>query len=232
MFITIRNLTKSFKKGPNLITPLQNLSLEAPRGEFLALMGPSGSGKTTLLNLIAGIDSPTSGDLMIDDHDVARLSRAQLAKWRSRHVGYIFQLYHLVPILSAFEHVELHLLLMPLSRSERRARIDAALDLVGLSDRAQHRPTELSGGQEQRVAIARAIVHDPGLLVADEPTGDLDGESARSILALLTSLSQDHGKTIVMVTHDPKAAAVANRILHLEKGQLVNPTATPASAVS
>lgn len=232
MFITVRNLTKSFKKGPNLITPLQDLSLEVPRGEFLALMGPSGSGKTTLLNLIAGIDSPTSGDLNIDDHDVARLSRAQLTKWRSRHVGYIFQLYHLVPILSAFENVELPLLLMSLSRSERRARVSAALDLVGLSDRADHRPTELSGGQEQRVAIARAIVHDPELLVADEPTGDLDSESAASILELLSSLSKDHGKTIVMVTHDPKAAAAADRTLHLEKGQLVNPTATPEPAVS
>ena len=225
-FIQIRNLTKSFRKGPNLITPLENLSLEVPRGEYLALMGPSGSGKTTLLNLVAGIDSPTAGELVIDDHDVAHLSRAQLTKWRSRHVGYIFQLYHLVPILSAFENIELPLLLLPLSRSERRTRVGAALDLVGLSDRANHRPTELSGGQEQRVAIARAIVHDPNLLVADEPTGDLDGESAAAILELLVSLSKDHGKTIVMVTHDPKAAAVADRTLHLEKGQLVEPVAS------
>lgn len=225
-FIQIRNLTKSFRKGPNLITPLENLSLDVQRGEFLALMGPSGSGKTTLLNLIAGIDSPTAGELVIDDHDVANLSRAQLTKWRSRHVGYIFQLYHLVPILSAFENIELPLLLLPLSRSERRTRVSAALDLVGLSDRANHRPTELSGGQEQRVAIARAIVHDPNLLVADEPTGDLDGESAAAILALLVSLSKDHGKTIVMVTHDPKAASVADRTLHLEKGQLVEPLAS------
>jgi putative ABC transport system ATP-binding protein len=220
-FIQIRNLTKSFKKGPNLITPLQELSLEVPRGEFLALMGPSGSGKTTLLNLIAGIDTPTGGDLVVDGNDVARLSRARLTKWRSRHVGYIFQLYHLVPILSAFENVELPLLLIPLSRSERRTRVDAALDLVGLADRSHHRPTELSGGQEQRVAIARAIVHDPELLVADEPTGDLDRESAASILDLLASLAKDHGKTIIMVTHDPRAAAKADRTLHLEKGRLI-----------
>ncbi|MFM1560234.1 MAG: ABC transporter ATP-binding protein [Roseibacillus sp.] len=220
-FIQIRNLTKSFKKGPNLITPLQELSLEVPRGEFLALMGPSGSGKTTLLNLIAGIDTPTAGDLVVDGNDVARLSRARLTKWRSRHVGYIFQLYHLVPILSAFENVELPLLLIPLSRSERRTRVDAALDLVGLADRSHHRPTELSGGQEQRVAIARAIVHDPELLVADEPTGDLDSESAASILDLLASLAKDHGKTIIMVTHDPRAAAKADRTLHLEKGRLI-----------
>jgi putative ABC transport system ATP-binding protein len=220
-FIQIRNLTKSFKKGPNLITPLQELSLEVPRGEFLALMGPSGSGKTTLLNLIAGIDTPTAGDLVVDGNDVARLSRARLTKWRSRHVGYIFQLYHLIPILSAFENVELPLLLIPLSRSERRTRVDAALDLVGLADRSHHRPTELSGGQEQRVAIARAIVHDPELLVADEPTGDLDRESAASILDLLASLAKDHGKTIIMVTHDPRAAAKADRTLHLEKGRLI-----------
>jgi putative ABC transport system ATP-binding protein len=220
-FIQIRNLTKSFKKGPNLITPLQELSLEVPRGEFLALMGPSGSGKTTLLNLIAGIDTPTAGDLVVDGNDVARLSRARLTKWRSRHVGYIFQLYHLIPILSAFENVELPLLLIPLSRSERRTRVDAALDLVGLADRSHHRPTELSGGQEQRVAIARAIVHDPELLVADEPTGDLDSESAASILDLLASLAKDHGKTIIMVTHDPRAAAKADRTLHLEKGRLI-----------
>jgi len=221
MFIQIRNLSKSFKKGPNLITPLEELSLEVPRGEFLALMGPSGSGKTTLLNLIAGIDTPTSGELNVDGRDIAHLSRAQLTKWRSQHVGYIFQLYHLVPILSAFENVELPLLLTKLSRSERRVRTEAALDLVSLSDRLDHRPSELSGGQEQRVAIARAIVHDPNLLVADEPTGDLDSESATSILKLLRSLCSEHGKTIVMVTHDPRAAHAADRTLHLEKGKLL-----------
>ena len=221
--IQIRNLTKSFTKGQITITPLDSLSLEVSRGEFLALMGPSGSGKTTLLNLIAGIDTASSGELVIDSQDLGSLSRAQLTKWRSVNVGYIFQLYHLVPILSAFENVELPLLLQPLTRSERRARVETAPELVGLSDRIHHRPAELSGGQEQRVAIARAIVHDPGLLVADEPTGDLDGESAGSILELLRSLSRDHHKTIVMVTHDPRAAAVADRSLHLEKGQLVRP---------
>jgi len=221
--IQVRNLTKSFRKGSNLITPLENLSLDVSRGEFLALMGPSGSGKTTLLNLIAGIDTASSGNLLIDSQDLGTMSRAQLTRWRSYNVGYIFQLYHLVPILSAYENVELPLLLQPLTKAQRRQRVEAALDLVGLSDRIHHRPAELSGGQEQRVAIARAIVHDPGLLVADEPTGDLDGESAGAVLDLLYSLSRDHDKTIVMVTHDPKAAAVADRSLHLEKGQLVSP---------
>ncbi|MEO0416858.1 MAG: ABC transporter ATP-binding protein, partial [Verrucomicrobiota bacterium] len=167
-------------------------------------------------------DSPSSGELQVDGQDLGSLNRGRLTRWRSKNVGYIFQLYHLVPILSAYENVELPLLLSRLGRRTRRARIDAALDLVGLSDRAKHRPTELSGGQEQRVAIARAIVHDPGLLVADEPTGDLDRESADSILNLLTELAHDHGKTVVMVTHDPKAAQTADRTLHLEKGRLVN----------
>lgn len=220
-FISIRSITKSFSKGKTTITPLENLSLDVPQGEFLALMGPSGSGKTTLLNLIAGIDSPTHGELTIDGRNIAGLSGAELTRWRATHVGYIFQLYHLVPILSAYENVELPLLLGKLTRSERKDKIMAALDLVGLTDRAHHRPSELSGGQEQRVAIARAIVHDPGLLVADEPTGDLDRESADSILSLLNTLANSHGKTIVMVTHDPKAAAAAHRTLHLEKGQLI-----------
>ena len=220
--IQIHSLTKSFTKGQNVITPLDKLSLEVSRGEFLALMGPSGSGKTTLLNLIAGIDAASGGKLIIDSQDLGSLSRAQLTKWRSVNVGYIFQLYHLVPILSAYENVELPLLLQSLTRSERRTRVETALELVGLSDRMHHRPNELSGGQEQRVAIARAIVHDPGLLVADEPTGDLDRESAETILNLLRSLSRDLDKTIVMVTHDPRAAAVADRALHLEKGQLVS----------
>ena len=219
--ITINSVTKVFKKGQTEIRPLEDLSLEVPRGEFLSLMGPSGSGKTTLLNLIAGIDSPTSGEIIIDGNHIENLSRAQLTKWRSRHVGYIFQLYHLVPILSAYENVELPLLLTKDSKSERRQKILAALDLVGLSDRADHRPSELSGGQEQRVAIARAIVHDPELLVADEPTGDLDRESANAILELLKSLAEDHGKTIVMVTHDPKAARSAHRALQLEKGKFI-----------
>ena len=219
--ISIKSVTKSFSKGKTTITPLENLSLDVPRAEFLSLMGPSGSGKTTLLNLIAGIDSPTSGEIFIDGNDISCLSRAQLTKWRSVHVGYIFQLYHLVPILSAYENVELPLLLGKLSKAERKKKILAALDLVGLADRADHRPSELSGGQEQRVAIARAIVHDPELLVADEPTGDLDRESADSILNLLNSLAADHGKTIVMVTHDPKASAAAHRALQLEKGRFV-----------
>ncbi|MFT6861607.1 MAG: putative ABC transport system ATP-binding protein [Akkermansiaceae bacterium] len=217
--ISIKSVTKTFTKGKTTITPLENLSLDVPRGEFLSLMGPSGSGKTTLLNLIAGIDSPTSGEILIDGNDISKLSRAQLTKWRSVHVGYIFQLYHLVPILSAYENVELPLLLGNKNKAERRKTILAALDLVGLSDRAEHRPSELSGGQEQRVAIARAIVHDPDLLVADEPTGDLDRESADSILDLLNRLATDHGKTIVMVTHDPKASAAAHRALQLEKGR-------------
>lgn len=220
-YILINNLTKTYRKGSSTITPLENLSLEVPRGEFLALMGPSGSGKTTLLNLIAGIDTVTEGTLRIDGQDMRELGRAGLTRWRSKEVGYIFQLYHLIPILTAYENVELPLLLGSLSRRERKRRIESALDLVGLTDRAKHRPTELSGGQEQRVAIARAIVHDPGLLVADEPTGDLDRESANSILQLLDSLANEHGKTIVMVTHDPKAADAAHRTLHLEKGKLV-----------
>ncbi len=220
-FIQCRGLTKSYQKGNTTVTPLENLDLDVSKGHFLALMGPSGSGKTTLLNLIAGIDSPTSGDLHIGGTSIAQLSRGALTDWRARHVGYIFQLYHLVPILSAFENVELPLLLSQGSRSARRQRVERALELVGLQDRASHRPPELSGGQEQRVAIARAIVADPPLLVADEPTGDLDRESAQQILTLLRSLVADHGKTIVMVTHDPKAASAADETLHLEKGRLV-----------
>lgn len=221
-FIHCKALTKSYHKGSTTVTPLENLDLKVEDGAFLALMGPSGSGKTTLLNLVAGIDNPTSGDLNIGGTDIARLKRAALTAWRAQNVGYIFQLYHLVPILSAFENVELPLLLSRHSRSERRDRVMQTLELVGLSDRADHRPTELSGGQEQRVAIARAIVADPRLLVADEPTGDLDRESATQILNLLRMLVADHGKTIVMVTHDPKAAATADKTLHLEKGRLAD----------
>jgi len=220
--IRCRGLSKTYRKGTTTVTPLEALDLDVARGEFLALMGPSGSGKTTLLNLIAGIDHPTSGELWIGERNLATLSRGALTSWRARNCGYIFQLYHLVPILTAFENVELPLLLNPaLSRVERRARVNSALDLVGLSDRLNHRPSELSGGQEQRVAIARAIVADPELLVADEPTGDLDRESAKSILQLMSELSADLGKTIVMVTHDAIAAAAASRTLHLEKGQLI-----------
>jgi len=221
-YIRCRNLTKSYRKGRITVTPLEELDLDVRRGEFLALMGPSGSGKTTLLNLIAGIDQPTAGELHIGNQNIAQMSRSQLTKWRAHHCGYIFQLYHLVPILSAFENVELPLLLdKSLSRAERRERVHTALELVSLSDRANHRPTELSGGQEQRVAIARAIVADPGLLVADEPTGDLDRTAGDQILDLLRQFSSEHGKTIVMVTHDARAAEAAERTLHLEKGKLV-----------
>lgn len=220
-FIRCRGVSKTYRKGAMSVTPLSSLDLDVPRGTFLALMGPSGSGKTTLLNLLAGIDSPTAGSLQVGGVDIARLRRGQLTKWRASHVGYIFQLYHLVPILSAFENVELPLLLARISRKERHRQVRLALELVGLGDRADHRPSELSGGQEQRVAIARAVVANPALLVADEPTGDLDRDSAAQILALLRELVRDHGKTIVMVTHDPRAAAAADTVLHLEKGRLV-----------
>ncbi len=221
-FISCRNLGKSYRKGKTVVTPLEALDLDVARGEFLSLMGPSGSGKTTLLNLIAGIDRPTAGTLTVGDTELTALSRGRLTAWRSRQCGYIFQLYHLVPVLTAYENVELPLLLnKSLGRSDRRERIEQALELVGLSDRSRHRPTELSGGQEQRVAIARAIVTDPGLLVADEPTGDLDRHAADSILKLLQRLSSELEKTIVMVTHDARAAEAASRTLHLEKGQLI-----------
>jgi putative ABC transport system ATP-binding protein len=230
--IEIRDLSKSYQKGKTTITPLEGLSLDVPEGEFLALMGPSGSGKTTLLNLVAGIDTPTKGSLRISGRDLSQMNRGDLTKWRSEHVGYIFQLYHLIPILTAYENVELPLLLSKLSRRERKQRVETALELVGLSDRAGHRPTELSGGQEQRVAIARAIVHNPELLVADEPTGDLDRESADSILGLLRDLTKEHGKTVVMVTHDPKAASAADRTLRLEKGQLISPATKREEAIA
>ena len=219
--IRCRALNKTYQRGNNVIQPLENLDLNVASGEFFALMGPSGSGKTTLLNLIAGIDRPTSGELMVGEHDLVAMSRGELTTWRSLHCGYIFQLYHLIPILSAEENVELPLLLnKSLNREERRTRVMAALDLVGIADRATHRPAELSGGQEQRVAIARAIVANPTLLVADEPTGDLDREAGQKILELLQELAAEHQKTIVMVTHDAHAAASAHRILHLDKGRL------------
>lgn len=222
IFIECRRLGKTYRKGNNEVQPLRDLDLDVAVGEFLALMGPSGSGKTTLLNCIAGIDTPTTGTLRVGGHVLTEMSRGELTHWRSRHCGYIFQLYHLVPILTAFENVELPLLLdKNLSRRERRERVQAALELVELADRAHHTPSELSGGQEQRVAIARAIVADPELLVCDEPTGDLDGKSAARVLELLGTLSSVHGKTIVMVTHDARAAAAADRQLDLEKGQLL-----------
>ena len=219
-FIRCEKLTKVYRKGDQEIVPLRDLDLEIARGAFVSLMGPSGSGKTTLLNLLAGIDSPTRGALHIGSNDLARLSRGALAAWRAREVGIVFQSYNLVPVLTAFENVELPLLLQPLSRAERARRAMEALETVGLGDRASHFPSQLSGGQEQRVAIARAIVARPPLLLADEPTGDLDRESADLVLALLASLHRDRGTTIVMVTHDPGAAARADTLLHLDKGRL------------
>ncbi|MFZ9882383.1 MAG: ABC transporter ATP-binding protein [Phycisphaerales bacterium] len=219
-FIRCTALTKIYRRGTEEIVPLRALDLDIARGAFVSLMGPSGSGKTTLLNLLAGIDSPTSGSLEIGGRDVARMSRDALAAWRATEVGIIFQSYNLVPVLTAFENVELPLLLQRLSRRERAERVDAALATVGLSDRAAHFPRQLSGGQEQRVAIARAIVADPPLLLADEPTGDLDRTSADAVLALLERLNSERGTTIVMVTHDPQAARRARTRLHLDKGTL------------
>jgi putative ABC transport system ATP-binding protein len=227
--IECRRLTKSYKKGDATITPLHELDLEVEAGEFLALMGPSGSGKTTLLNLIAGIDTPTGGNLLIAGTDVATLSRGKLADWRSENVGYIFQLYNLVPVLTAYENVELPLLLHKMSRRERHDRVSAALGLVGIADRYDHYPRQLSGGQEQRVAIARAIVTDPRIIVADEPTGDLDAASAQAIMQLLMRLNRELGKTLIMVTHDARSAAYARRTLHLEKGRLVEQAELSAS---
>lgn len=225
--IECRALSKQYRKGDSVMTPLDSLDLEIERGEFLALMGPSGSGKTTLLNLIAGIDRPTSGSIVVDGLDIATLSRSRLASWRSDTIGYVFQLYNLVPVLTAYENVELPLLLHPMSRRERHQRISAALDLVGIADRHDHYPRQLSGGQEQRVAIARAIVADPRIIVADEPTGDLDAESAQAIMRLLRRLADEMNKTLIMVTHDPKTARFASRTLHLEKGRLVEDLVRP-----
>ncbi|MGP1345365.1 MAG: ABC transporter ATP-binding protein [Phycisphaerales bacterium] len=219
--IECRQLTREYRKGDSIIRPLDALDLQVPAGDFLALMGPSGSGKTTLLNLIAGIDSPTRGSLIIDGTDISTLNQRKLAAWRSTHVGYVFQLYNLVPVLTAYENVELPLLLHPITRRERHERITEALERVGISDRADHYPRQLSGGQEQRVAIARAIVTDPRILVADEPTGDLDKPSALAVMQLLCQLNEQLGKTIIMVTHDPKTTEFARRTLHLDKGRLV-----------
>jgi putative ABC transport system ATP-binding protein len=220
-FIKAVGLTKAFRKGSQDIIPLRDIDLEVKTSEFISLMGPSGSGKTTLLNLLAGIDSPTKGSLHIGGQALHEMNREKLTKWRSEQVGYIFQLYHLMPVLTAFENVELPLLLHDIKKKERQQRVESVLDQVGLSDRLGHFPNELSGGQEQRVAIARALVSEPSLLVADEPTGDLDRESADEILDLLEQLALEKMKTIVMVTHDPKAAARATRCLELEKGSLI-----------
>ena len=217
----IRNVTKSFKRGDEEIIVLRNLNLEVAEGEFLGIMGPSGSGKTTLLNHIAGLDKPNTGEVWIGGQCVSRMSEAQLASWRTRNIGFIFQFYHLLPVLTAYENVELPLLLLPISAAKRREQTLNALDLVGLSDRLSHRPGQLSGGQQQRVGIARAIVTDPTLIVADEPTGDLDSRSAVEILNLMGELQKGLNKTILLVTHDPRAAERAQRIVHLEKGQLL-----------
>jgi len=218
--VSIRNLSKYYVRGDQVIPVLVDIDLDVAVGDFVALMGPSGSGKSTLLNLIAGIDKPSSGEIRVGGVDIAKLSDADLALWRATNVGFIFQFYNLMPVLTAFGNVELPLQLTSLSRGERRERVETALALVGLSDRATHLPNELSGGQQQRVAIARAIVSDPTLLICDEPTGDLDRQSAEEILTLLQRLNREHGKTIMMVTHDPKAAEYATHTLHLDKGTL------------
>jgi len=219
--VSIRNLTKTYQRGPEKVDVLHGIDLGIDAGDFIALMGPSGSGKTTLLNLIGGLDSPTSGQIEVAGKRIDTLGSGQLAHWRSDNVGFVFQFYNLMPTLSAQKNVELPLLLTRLSGAQRKRNAEIALELVGLKDRGKHRPAELSGGQQQRVAIARAIVSDPTLLICDEPTGDLDRHSAEEILTLLQTLNRDYGKTIVMVTHDPKAAEFATHTLHLEKGTLV-----------
>lgn len=219
--VVTRNLTKLYRQGEINVTALNNVSIEIPRGEFLVLMGPSGSGKSTLLHILAGIDRPSSGEVRVQGINLAELNESQLADWRNQNVGFVFQTFNLIPVLSAFENVELPLLLTRLSSSERRKQVKTALELVGLGDRMKHLPRQLSGGQEQRVAIARALVTDPQLIVADEPTGNLDAQSAHDVLSMLQALSRDAGKTVLMVTHDPKAAAFGSRSIHLEKGELV-----------
>jgi putative ABC transport system ATP-binding protein len=218
--IQIRGVSKSYRRDSMAIPVLRGITLDIPEGEFIALMGPSGSGKTTLLNLIAGIDRPNEGSLTVAGTDVTRLGESDLAKWRSRHIGFVFQFYNLLPVLTAYENVELPLLLTPLSKSDRKQHVEAALSLVGLGDRVHHYPRQLSGGQEQRVAIARAIAPDPTIIVADEPTGDLDRQSADEVLTLLERLNREFHKTIVMVTHDPHAAERAHTVRHLDKGEL------------
>lgn len=219
--VELRELTKIYRQGEIEVIALHRITLDIADGDFVALMGPSGSGKSTLLHIIAGIDRPTEGICRVGGVDVGSLSETELAEWRNSHIGFIFQSFNLIPVLTAFENVEMPLLLTGLSRSERRAHVEAALELVGLADRMHHLPRQLSGGQEQRVAIARALVTDPDVIVADEPTGNLDARSAADVLALLEDLNRNAGKTILMVTHDPKAAAHARRILQLEKGELL-----------
>ena len=218
--ISLRNISKSYRRGGQVLPVLSGISFDIARGEFLSLMGPSGSGKSTLLNLIAGIDKPDAGELLVEGVDIVQLAESELADWRATHVGFIFQFYNLMPVLTALENVELPLSLTNLTRRERREHAEAALELVGLTDRMTHYPSELSGGQQQRVAVARAFITDPVLIVADEPTGDLDRHSAEDVLALMGRVAGDMGKTIIMVTHDRKAAESADAIMYLEKGEL------------
>ena len=220
--VMIRELSKLYRQGEINVTALNHICLDIRTGEFLALMGPSGSGKSTLLHIIAGIDRPTNGQCIVQGIDVTRLNESELADWRNQNVGFVFQTFNLIPVLTAYENVELPLLLTRLGRGERRKRVLTALELVGLADRARHLPKQLSGGQEQRAAIARALVTDPSLVVADEPTGNLDSQSAQDVLTILQALSRSAGKSVIMVTHDPKAAAFGSRSIHLEKGELVN----------
>jgi putative ABC transport system ATP-binding protein len=223
--VNVQSVHKEFRRGGERIDVLQGLNLEIPRGDFLALMGPSGSGKSTLLNLLGGLDRPTAGAIDIDGHRIDQMSSRQLAAWRARHIGFIFQMYNLIPVLTAFQNVQLPLLLTNLSKAERRKHVEAALDLVGLADRMHHYPRQLSGGQEQRVAIARAIVADPSILLCDEPTGDLDRAAGDEILDIISRLSKEYKKTIFLVTHDPVAAKRAGTLLHLDKGTLLECTA-------
>ncbi|RYZ96051.1 MAG: ABC transporter ATP-binding protein [Moraxellaceae bacterium] len=222
VLVTLNNISKTYKKGKEIVPVLSDLNVEIRRGDFLALMGPSGSGKTTLLNLLGGLDTPSAGELIIDGQRIDKFSSSQLTKWRAQNVGFIFQFYNLMPVLTAERNVELPLLLTNLSSKQRKQHVAAALDLVGLTERAKHYPSELSGGQEQRVAIARALVSDPNLLLCDEPTGDLDRATADEILSLMQELNRLQNKTIIMVTHDPRAADHARRTLHLDKGKLID----------
>jgi putative ABC transport system ATP-binding protein len=219
--LEIRRLTKQFQKGDEVITPLQDVNLEIERGDFVSLMGASGSGKSTLLNAIAGIDRPTAGEIVVNGTDITKLSRGRLADWRAANIGYIFQLHNLIPVLTAYENIELPLLLLPMSAAERQKRVEIALDAVSLRDRANHYPRQLSGGQEQRVGIARAIVANPAMIVGDEPTGDLDAETTEQILDLIQRLNAELGMTLLLVTHDPKVSALAPRQIRLEKGKLI-----------
>jgi putative ABC transport system ATP-binding protein len=222
--VEIRHLVKSYRRGVQTVPVLSDITLSIGEGDFIALMGPSGSGKSTLLNLIAGIDRPDGGELRVGGLDITRLSESALAEWRAAHVGFIFQFYNLMPVLTAFENIELPLILTRLSRKERRERVSLVLDMVNLSERAQHYPSELSGGHQQRVAIARALISDPTLIVADEPTGDLDRTSAEEVLTMMQRLNRELGKTIIMVTHDAHAAGAAKALVHLEKGELIDGT--------